>query len=387
VRAVALQVASALDIASEVLMAKYHINPDSGEASACKATKGKCPFGGAEEHYASLDKAREAFEKANETFARNAPTTLSEAAQAALSAELTWSGTTPKWLGETAKKQKELFGTEPKILAVIPSPLGELAVVWENDSVDSSDIGVERERGYEVNRITFNHLKTGEKVGYLKMGSMNEASHARSFGDDEWADFAWAEDALGGSYGFSNWERRPNGEYVDLPDVRNMTGDEKLAAKKKIWASSFAAIKVSPPDFDSSQLPWGSLVNLKPEHAPQDEAKLDKDLTVVRKNLHKQALTMLSYHAEPSIDYIQVDDRLRGKGMGHALYIFGARMQADKGRVLRASGIQTDQAKKSWKLMKKLGLPIRTMTKKTGSARQPTSEYFVLDFRKDSPKE
>lgn len=43
-------------------MAKFHINPSTGEAGACSAVKGKCPFGGPADHYGSADEARAAYE-------------------------------------------------------------------------------------------------------------------------------------------------------------------------------------------------------------------------------------------------------------------------------------------------------------------------------------
>lgn len=43
-------------------MAKYHINPVTGEAGSCSATKGPCPFGGPDEHFDSLKAAGEAYE-------------------------------------------------------------------------------------------------------------------------------------------------------------------------------------------------------------------------------------------------------------------------------------------------------------------------------------
>lgn len=42
-------------------MARFHIN-GSGDAGLCRATAGKCPFGGTEDHYGSIEEAREAFE-------------------------------------------------------------------------------------------------------------------------------------------------------------------------------------------------------------------------------------------------------------------------------------------------------------------------------------
>lgn len=43
-------------------MAKYHVNSTTGEAGACKAVKGNCPFGGEAEHYTSAGAARDAYE-------------------------------------------------------------------------------------------------------------------------------------------------------------------------------------------------------------------------------------------------------------------------------------------------------------------------------------
>jgi len=43
-------------------MAKFHINPKTGEPGSCKATQGGCPFGGDEAHYGSAEDARKAFE-------------------------------------------------------------------------------------------------------------------------------------------------------------------------------------------------------------------------------------------------------------------------------------------------------------------------------------
>ena len=41
---------------------KFHINPENGKISACKALKGGCPFGGDSQHYATKDRAQQAFE-------------------------------------------------------------------------------------------------------------------------------------------------------------------------------------------------------------------------------------------------------------------------------------------------------------------------------------
>ncbi len=43
-------------------MAKFHINPESGDPGECRAKKGGCPFASDSEHYGSAEAAREAFE-------------------------------------------------------------------------------------------------------------------------------------------------------------------------------------------------------------------------------------------------------------------------------------------------------------------------------------
>lgn len=43
-------------------MAKFHIN-SNGEPGKCSATQGKCPFGGAEDHFTSIEAAREQAER------------------------------------------------------------------------------------------------------------------------------------------------------------------------------------------------------------------------------------------------------------------------------------------------------------------------------------
>lgn len=58
-------------------MAKYHVNPETGEAGQCRARK-NCPFGDLEaDHYTSPEAAREAYEMKQESF--SAPSSREEA--------------------------------------------------------------------------------------------------------------------------------------------------------------------------------------------------------------------------------------------------------------------------------------------------------------------
>lgn len=43
-------------------MAKYHLNPETGEAGVCRALAGNCPFSAGSEHYSSVEEARASYE-------------------------------------------------------------------------------------------------------------------------------------------------------------------------------------------------------------------------------------------------------------------------------------------------------------------------------------
>lgn len=56
-------------------MKQYHVNA-KGEAGACSATKGKCPFGGEANHFTSAEAARAAYENDQEAVLAGAVTSL-----------------------------------------------------------------------------------------------------------------------------------------------------------------------------------------------------------------------------------------------------------------------------------------------------------------------
>ncbi len=45
------------------IVAKFHINPETGNVGSCKAEQGGCPFGGDEMHFTSTAAARQAAER------------------------------------------------------------------------------------------------------------------------------------------------------------------------------------------------------------------------------------------------------------------------------------------------------------------------------------
>lgn len=360
----------------------FHINPETGEAGKCRAKNGNCPFGSADEHYPTAEAARDAYETSQATFEDPKKLRISSAAEAALSVDLI-PKKAPRWLKQSAAIQKELFGTEPQYLGTITTPAGELAIVWEKDSTAKNDEFVQLKRGYEISRLTLNDPKTGEELGYLKLGSQTQESISRTFGDDEWREFAWADDSES-LRGFRVYTKDANGKSVRTYPVREASGEELVAAKRELWAGSHASMRITPPNFDLNQLSWSGLVNLNKDHAPEDEAQLDSDLAQLRNQLRDKLNLQQQWHSDPTIDFIRMSDRLRGKGTGQALYVLGARMLGKQGRVLRASGIQTEFAEAAWK---RLGsdprIPMTTISKKESYLREDgeTKDYLCLDFR------
>lgn len=51
-------------------MAKFHINPESGNVGPCKSTKGQCPFGSLDEHFDDSEEAMETLEEYYGSFDR-----------------------------------------------------------------------------------------------------------------------------------------------------------------------------------------------------------------------------------------------------------------------------------------------------------------------------
>lgn len=90
--------------------------------------------------------------------------------------------------------------------------------------------------------------------------------------------------------------------------------------------------------------------------------------------LRKEMAEAMEFHVDkPMVDFIRVREDLRGQGIGRALYLFGARELAKMGFPLYASGIQSDEAKLSWKKFEEQGLVKKRM--KTKHQRR------MLDFR------
>ena len=358
-------------------MAKFHINR-AGNPGPCRAKPGNCPYGDESDHYTSKEDAREVYEAQQELLAQigvGGGHELSAATETALTADLQPLDQQPAWIWEhTSRLQQELFGVTPQVIATVDSPLGPLAVVWEEATVEPNDLVSEVEDGYLISRISYRTMATGELVGYLKTTSMSEESISKSFGDDEWRGLRYS---------------RTRESFYPM-DREHVKGARDYDPRQS--AEDFKRSRVEPPALDSreklaefvskAQSHFRSYSDTTPTFMDEDQLRgeVSRLQEIANGNLDRYRASF----EEPFIDYIKLDrEELRGQGLGASLYVFMARKQAERGLSLRASGLQTPEAEKSWSRMAAdTRFPIRVGNTlyQDRNNRKVSASYF-LDFR------
>lgn len=301
------------------------------------------------------------------------------ASERALVSSLRWDGECPGWFeGFVAGAAgREFGGCVPELLDVVDSPVGRLAVVWEGVSQDVKDEAV-LDSGYCLQSIQFRSWESGEVLGFVKVSSMNEESFRVSFGDDELAEFRYADRYRGVNCGFADVAVSGPGRFL-LGD-RGLFGEDLLVKKRQVWLAVQQYGKMG----DSSTVVYDedgkSLMSyqVSEDHVPSD-VKVDADLQVFREQIAVEMREKQAFFEVPYIDYSRVSESLKGKGFGSALYVFAARRLAVDGKVLRGSGIQTEEAKALWGRLGKL-FPGR-VSFLSSSYRGEVKVNPVLDFR------
>lgn len=322
-------------------MARYHVNPETGDPGPCRARK-NCPFGGDEIHFDNAARARENYERLQSLIhdPKQIKPKSSKTTDAAFASDLNYQGKVPRWFKKASSPlQKALFDCEPELLDVIHGPHGKLAVVWEDNSIEPDDIYLSVERGYVTTRLTLRDFRSGEVKAYLKAAYQTQESQERSYGTDEWRGFRY----LAERESFRGMDK----QYPKGRDYK--VGDDSLERKL-----------ISPPPLDTedelrdfiSKARYSLDIYGAPRTEEMDEETLRKEGNTLQKAANDRLAIDLENYRTPYIDFSRVDDdKLRGKGLGHSLYIFTARKLSEKGLGLRASGLQSDEAQKSWRLM------------------------------------
>lgn len=372
-------------------MAKYH-NRDNGEPGICIAKPGNCKYNISEdEHFSNKQDAREAYEKNNaeNTFSKMAKVGTSpkqKFVDNALTSNLEYTGKNPKWMNALHKQANTMYpdSPEPKIIDVIDSPVGKLAVVWSENSLNKNDT-MPQTRGFKLHETSLVNMKTGEKLGYVKTEYVDEESAIRTFKNDSWSSLRYMEEYSGSSFGIK--------EYVDLPQKKGdtdrpkykkvltideaKTPEEMIEAKRKIWAAAHKSLKINPTSMKNDRV---ELYNLNKDHSPTDEATLDKDLKQIKKITDKKYANFKKDYENPFVGYSRAEEEIQGTGLGSSMYIYTARMLGKKNKIFRGSGIQTDFAVNVWeRFTKNEKIPAAKMTQKYSDSED--SECYYLDFR------
>jgi hypothetical protein len=296
----------------------------------------------------------------------------------AASSNLEYTGKKPEWWSKFREKamNHEVFPVEPQLLDVIDSPVGELAVVWQDQTHKDAEVSLAYSNAMNVRVCEYRSVDTGEVVGYVKATNMDEAAIARSFGDDEFAMFRWAEQNAGGDaykFDFENYE--DTSEYP-APGYSGLTGEALLQKRRDTWVVA-QQLEGEPFTDNEGQTvqPW----HIAAKHLPDDDT-VKKDLAKFSKVYEAKMKEKVQHFSTPFIDFSRVNDSLQGKGFGAALYVYTSQSLAKKNQVLRGAVSQTDQAQALWKRFREQ-LPDNVSSIKL-TYRGQTQKHPTLDFRK-----
>lgn len=288
----------------------------------------------------------------------------------AMESSLKYEGEKPKWW---VKYQNDAanntFSSSTELIDVIDSPLGKLAVVWEEESQSKQDAYSLLDSGMGLHVCRYKSFDTGEDVGYLKLCYMNDATVKRSFGDDEFMAYRWEDRYSGSDYGFSF-----NNEMKTLFEGE-MTEEKKVLIRRKLWVS---VQKAEGRGIYDANKKYVAQYNVSEQHLPDDET-VTADLKVFTKDFTKDIKEKRTYFNTPFVDYSNLNDELKGKGFGAGMYVYAARKLGERGQVLRGSGTQTPAAQTLWVKFAKNFPTNATTIKLVSSGKKSVSP--ILDFR------
>jgi hypothetical protein len=245
---------------------------------------------------------------------------------------LGYTGEQPKWWKKFAEESEAhpTIPSRPELLDVIDSPVGKLAVVWQPDDQEDRNIIYS---GLGIKACYFKSFKTGEDLGHVKIQYKTDETFARSFKNDDYTLFRWKEESF------------PRREYglEDAPETTEL--EDKKALNKTIWKN---IVHNSRTDIITSNKERVYCSDVTEEHAPDDQT-VKKIIAKERKKLEQEMADNLgNYSTGGFVERSRVDEKLSGKGYGTALYLYTARKLAEQNTVIRASGIQSQDAQNLW---------------------------------------
>lgn len=262
----------------------------------------------------------------------------------ALESNLQWDGEKPQWWDRyVAYAQSHPLPSTPELLDVIDSPAGKVAVVWEDQSHGTTDTHYPLIDGIKINICYYISYETGEDLGYIKTESRDEATFKKAFGNDEFSPYRWEHRYRGRNYDFyydtDEEEDAVHGSIATHSS--NLKGEALLQRRRELWLQA--------------QQDRRGPISIKTKHKTEEERLVLPDDTQVRndlkeysKEIRKHINQEMKYRKNPIIGFARMEEPLKGKGMGTALYVYVARRLAKENKVLKGSSIQSEDAQYAW---------------------------------------
>ena len=255
--------------------------------------------------------------------------------------------------------KSEIIHTDPEL---------GLTYVWHDMSPDEED-KYPREKAIETSLLEVLD-KDQNRIAYLRISFTNDEIMQSTFHRP----LAWAEENKGWNIG---WQTNKMDERQGKP--------VEAISEQTIWAKAHRSASISPPSRNTNGAQLASY-NVMPEHAP-DEATMQKEIAAIEKPLAKEMKTWAKKVESPFVAYSNVNEEdsqgnpLRGTGVGTAMYIIAAKQLGKTGRVLGASGLQSEYAQTLWSRFAK-NPKVQTMTTiSVNPSTKEKTESLALDYR------
>jgi hypothetical protein len=292
----------------------------------------------------------------------------------AVQSNLRWTGEKPEWWDKykTDAEADGQLSITPELLDVIDSPMGKLAVIWQDEAQTNKERDLSLGSGFRCNVSYYKSFDTGKTVGYVKMTYMDEKSVERTFGNDEFTAYRWTSRYGGERYPFSDNYHNGDPTYGE----RNLTGEELLEKRRQVWLIAQKNMGEGITNAEGKYIPS---YNLSEKNIPDDKT-VAKDLKIFTKEINKAIKERKRYFETPYVDYSRVERPLSGQGYGAALYVYTAKKLAQQGKILRGSGIQSGSAQTLWENFTKHFPENITTVKLSDRGKRKTAP--ALDFRK-----
>lgn len=330
---------------------KFHISKD-GNPRPCTA-KTHCPLGAEAPHFKTEAAALDHIAETQDAFS-----TLRKE---------------PDWVHE-ARKVHEEAGSSLRLVKTFKHRGEDYSLTHTPQSISPGDNLTSS--GMRVSQYHL-HDSTGATIGYLKLSQVTEESFKAGFGDDAYTNLRWLSRYSGVSLDLNSRDR----ELPVSPDT--LDPEERETLLRRTWLKLFnsGTTQIDPPSVKTHGLRRKSW-SWDEDELPDLEA-VETDLAAVSKSVEEQVEGFRKWHSEPFVDFSRLNEDRIGTGLGKKLYTEAGKDLGRRGEILRASGIQSDEAQHLWASLERSGEPVVEVTKYGyvgQQAKKPTA-YRALDYR------